>query len=96
MCSIDVQIISNTKQSGVVSLKILQNGNLHIKIKVRAPPERGKANKEMIKLLSEVLSVRKSSIKLISGQSTSSKKVYIDKEQKDLMELLKNNKLITI
>ncbi|WP_202949924.1 DUF167 domain-containing protein [Candidatus Liberibacter americanus] len=83
-----MQIISNAKRSGLVSLKILQNSSVYIKIKVNSPPEKGKANQEMIKMLSKILSVKKSSIKIISGERISSKKLHIDANKKDLMEIL--------
>lgn len=45
-----------------------------LKIKVKAPPEKGKANKAIIKVLEKTLGIPKGSIKISSG-STSSRKI---------------------
>ena len=45
-----------------------------LKIKVKAPPERGKANEAIIKILVKTLSLPKGSIKISSG-ATSSRKI---------------------
>ncbi len=45
-----------------------------LKIKVKAPPEKGKANKAVIKVLEKILDLPKGSID-ITGGTTSSKKV---------------------
>ena len=45
-----------------------------LKVKVKAPPEKGKANKAIIKVLEKKLDLPKGSIN-ITGGSTSSKKV---------------------
>ncbi|MBY7649382.1 MAG: hypothetical protein C4617_02515 [Candidatus Liberibacter europaeus] len=96
MCTINIHLIPNAKQSGIVSIENIQNGSINIKMKVTAPPQRGKANKEMIKILSAILSIRKSAVILRSGQSSNIKKIYIDKNQKELMELLTNSNNYTI
>ena len=45
-----------------------------LKVTVTQAPEKGKANKAIIAVLSKQLDVRKSQIELISGQSSSQKK----------------------
>jgi uncharacterized protein (TIGR00251 family) len=47
-------------------------------IKIAAPPEKGKANKELVDFLSERLEVRKSSILIIKGQTSRNKVVSIE------------------
>ena len=49
-----------------------------LKIKVMAPPEKGKANKAVIKLLQRSLSLDKASITLESGSTSSHKTIVIE------------------
>ncbi len=46
-----------------------------IKVKLTSPPVEGKANKELIDLLSKELKIRKKDIEIISGQSSKNKVV---------------------
>jgi hypothetical protein len=48
-----------------------------IKVKLTSPPVEGKANKELIEVLSKELNVRKKDIEIISGQSSKNKIVKI-------------------
>lgn len=48
-----------------------------IKIKLTAPPVEGKANQQLIKFLSEVLKVPKSSVDIVAGQTSRDKLVSI-------------------
>ncbi len=48
---------------------------LHLKI--AAPPVRGKANKELIDFLSDVLGVRKSAISILKGETSHRKVISI-------------------
>jgi uncharacterized protein len=43
------------------------------KIKIGAPPDKGKANKELIEFLSEALGVRKDSISILKGETSHNK-----------------------
>ncbi len=65
-----VKVQPKSKQERVVGIE----GSV-LKIRVNAPPEKGKANEACIKLLSKVLKVPKGSIELIQGQ-TSKNKVF--------------------
>lgn len=58
-----------------------------LKIDVTAPPEKGKANKAVVKLLSKELGVPKSLIEILGGE-TSRKKVVLIKGMD--LEALKN------
>jgi uncharacterized protein len=51
-----------------------------LKISVRATPEKGKANAEVIKLLSKELRVPTSSIRIVRGSTTRIKQVEINKD----------------
>ena len=48
-----------------------------LKIKVKAPPQKGRANDCLIDFLAKQLGVKKSSIKIIAGQTNPVKKVQV-------------------
>lgn len=49
-----------------------------IKVRLNAPPVDGKANKELIRFLAELLRVPKSSIQIVSGKTSRRKIVHIE------------------
>ncbi|MFA5251956.1 MAG: DUF167 domain-containing protein [Phycisphaerae bacterium] len=48
-----------------------------LKIKISAPPEKGKANQSLIEFLAETLGVKKNAISIISGQTNPVKQVQV-------------------
>jgi hypothetical protein len=48
-----------------------------VKIKVAAPPEKGKANQDLIEFLAKQLGVKKNAISIISGQTNPIKQVQV-------------------
>lgn len=52
---------------------------------IRAPPVEGKANKAIVALVSSVLGVPKSSVTIVSGQTSSVKRVCIAGMDKDAL-----------
>lgn len=48
-----------------------------LKIKVAAPPEKGKANKNLIEFLSKQLGIKRNQISILSGQINPVKKIKI-------------------
>jgi uncharacterized protein (TIGR00251 family) len=51
-----------------------------IKIRISSPPEKGRANKELIKFISEKLGIPKKNIKIISGNSSNLKEIEIRRQ----------------
>ncbi|MHC5191346.1 MAG: DUF167 domain-containing protein, partial [Planctomycetota bacterium] len=47
------------------------------KIKIAAPPEKGKANKMMIAFLAEALNIKKNAVRIRSGQTSNIKQVLL-------------------
>lgn len=54
------------------------SGEQTIKIRIKAVPEKGKANIELIKFLSSELNIPKDKINIISGKSTQLKLIRFD------------------
>lgn len=51
--------------------------NASLKIKIKAKPVEGKANKELIKILAEILEIKESEIEIRSGQTSRNKTVIV-------------------
>ncbi len=49
-----------------------------IKIRVAAAPEKGKANRELIRLISEITGVEQKKIRIISGAASNYKKIQVE------------------
>jgi len=73
----NIHITPNAKKSGVLGEIVDLFGGKTLKVKVAAPPIEGKANKELINILSEHFDVPKSKISIISGEKSRNKIVEI-------------------
>jgi uncharacterized protein (TIGR00251 family) len=63
-----------------------------IKVRIASPPEKGKANKELIRFLSSETGVPKARIKIISGITSNYKRVSIEGNcPQDYSKVLLNN-----
>ena len=67
-----VKVIPNSSVS-----KIMEITEEFVKIKLNSPPLEGRANKEVINLLSKILDVPKTSIELISGDKSKLKTLNV-------------------
>lgn len=71
---------------------VLSDGTF--KIKIKAQPISGKANKELIAFLADILSIRKSNVIIISGEKSRNKIIELEGiEEKKFYEILENIKL---
>jgi uncharacterized protein (TIGR00251 family) len=68
-----VHVVPGASRSEIVGLE-----GETLKIRVAAPPTRGKANKELIRLLASALGVRKSQVEIVSGQKAHHKRVRVE------------------
>jgi len=84
--------LQETKKGVVIKVKVQpkaqQDEILGIKgdrlrLRVKAPPEKGKANQACINLLAKVLSLNKKEIKLISGLKAREKMFFIQNMKLD-------------
>lgn len=48
------------------------------KVKVAAPPEKGKANRALCEFLAEKLGVAKSKVRIVAGETSSLKRISVD------------------
>jgi len=49
------------------------------KVKIAAAPEKGKANRALCEFIAEKLNVPKTSVHIVSGQTSHLKRIHIDK-----------------
>lgn len=59
-----------------------------IRVRVSAPPEKGKANKELIRFLAKSLGIPKANIVLLSGETSRKKRMLVNGMAKD--EVMQN------
>jgi len=62
-----------------------------LQIKIAAPPEKGKANKELINFLGRTLEVKKSAIHIIKGETSHDKAIEIEAMSRE--EIIKTLKI---
>ena len=72
-----VRLAPNSSSCRIGEKIVGPNEEIFLKISVVSVPEKGKANKELIKYLSSALKVSKTSFKIISGETMHWKKILI-------------------
>ncbi len=82
-----VKITPNSHQN-----KIIGWLNDALKIKIAAPPQKGKANKELIDFLSDEWNIPKRAIEIKKGHTSSLKLLNIDGLGKEKLEKYKREK----
>lgn len=60
----------------------------YLKIAIKAPPEKGKANEELIKFLSQKLKIPRGEISIVSGLKSRRKEILL-KASEDILNLIK-------
>ena len=95
-------MITNTEKGFLLSIKVVPNsgstqikdvvkdaeGKEFLRVFVTCIPEKGKANKEVIKLLSKELKLPKSSFSIVTGETSHYKKILIDTKSTDIINKL--------
>ena len=71
-CILTVRVKPRAKRAGLLG----RHGD-GIKVAVRAAPERGRANAELVELLAEVLGVDASAIAVVSGVTSQDKRIRL-------------------
>lgn len=69
---LEIRVVPRASKSEIVGL---YDGAL--KVRIAAPPIDGAANTELVKVLAKAFAVSKSSVEIISGQSSKSKRIRI-------------------
>ena len=69
-----IQVKPNSRQQELI---INSNENSVI-IQVKSPPDKGKANREIIKMLAKILDISSSKITMVAGHTSRTKKIAIE------------------
>lgn len=83
-----VKITPNASSAGVKGIFTDADGRNYVKISVVSIPEKGKANKELLKFLSKELGVAKSELEIVSGETTHLKRILIKQDNADVVAKL--------
>jgi uncharacterized protein len=81
--NLSVKVIPNSSKCEVAGVI---DGSL--KIKLDCPPIEGKANERCIKLLSDILKIPKSDIKILRGETSKNKIIFLKGNSKRIAEVL--------
>lgn len=65
-------------------------GAIRLKARVRAVPENNKANRAIEKLIAKRLKIGKSTVRVISGETSRNKTIRIDGDPDDLVVAIKD------
>lgn len=79
--AVRIRLTPNAARAGFCGLFTDAEGKVYLKASVVSVPEKGKANQELIKLLSRCLKTAKSAIKIISGETDRLKKILLTSSQ---------------
>ncbi|MFN3318472.1 hypothetical protein C0V73_16090 [Rhizobium sp. TH135] len=79
-----VRLTPNGGRDAFDGVEVGADGLAHLKARVTAVPEKGKANKALIAVLSKALKVPKSSISVVSGETSRQKILRIEGDPEDL------------
>lgn len=75
-----LRLTPNSSRDQVYGLSRLADGNCVLKVRVRAVPEKGKANKSAVKIIAKSMGVAPSKLLLASGSKDRNKEILIADE----------------
>jgi uncharacterized protein (TIGR00251 family) len=81
---LSVRLKPNGGRDAIDGMEVGADGEAHLKARVSAVPEKGKANKALIALLAKELRIPKSTVSLLSGDTARKKILRIDGDPEDL------------
>lgn len=78
-CLLKIKLSPNAAQNAFgAGVFIDADGEEYLKVSVTAVPEKGKANKELLKMISKKLKTAVSNLEIVSGQTDRLKKIFIN------------------
>ena len=75
-----IRVTPNSSKCSICGIFTDCGGQDYLKVNLTSVPEKGKANSELIKLLSKTLQISKSSFSIINGETDRYKKLLIETE----------------
>ncbi|MBM3557214.1 MAG: DUF167 domain-containing protein [Alphaproteobacteria bacterium] len=86
--TVALKVQPKSKREGIEGLVPEAGGGARLKVRVKAPPDSGKANAAVIALLADAWGLRKSDIALIAGATERNKLVSVKGEAKALLRVI--------
>ncbi|WP_104665519.1 DUF167 domain-containing protein [Ensifer adhaerens] len=83
-----VRLTPNGGRDAIDGLEAAADGDEHLKVRVSAVPEKGKANQALLAFLAKKLGLAKTKLSLISGETQRKKILRIEGDPEDLMRRL--------
>lgn len=81
--SFNVKVIPRSSQCKIVGL--LDGA---VKVKLTAPPVSGKANEALIRFFADVLEINRNELEIVSGQTSSHKRIFVRTTDSSVSERL--------
>jgi hypothetical protein len=85
---LSIRLTPNGGRDAIGESEAGADGEIYLKARVTAVPEKGKANAALIALVAKTLGIAKSSISLVSGDTARKKILRIDGDPEDLSKTL--------
>jgi len=85
---LSVRLTPNGGRNAIDGIERDADGAAYLKARVKAVPEKGRANKALTDLIAKALKLPKSSVTVISGDTARKKILRIDGDPEDLMAKL--------
>jgi hypothetical protein len=83
-----VRVTPRSSKPGIGEWKTDPGGRPFLELRVAAAPADGAANEEVIKLLAKALGVPKSSVSIVSGETSRLKRLELPLEEAEIRALL--------
>lgn len=87
-CILAIHVTPKASREGIADVVVDDAGKAWLKVKVSAPPEDGKANKAVIRLLSKSWKIPVSAFTVVSGETARQKRLHIAAPYASLRTLL--------
>lgn len=85
---LQVRLTPSARQQRINGVSETHDGESWLAVGVTPPPDKGKANAALVKLLSKVLGVAKSSISIVHGELSRQKRLRIEGDVRAIVETL--------
>ncbi len=72
-----VRVLPRARRPGVSGARRDAGGRVLVELRVSAPPEKGRANREVTRLVAGLLEVPPSAVHIRSGESARSKRLFV-------------------
>ncbi|HVK89855.1 MAG TPA: DUF167 domain-containing protein [Mycoplana sp.] len=86
--SLTVRLTPNGGRDAIDGVETDASGERHLKVRVRAVPEKGKANKALVALVAKAAGVPKSAVSLVSGETQRKKILRIEGDPEEITKKL--------